>query len=285
MTHEVVLKGTLKYISGISLHPGGDRLALSGTMIEGVGVWSLQSGKRVALFARPEGISVSSQNGAKFGPDGRTIGYRAVYGVLHVCDYPAGTERFALRPPGIGEFSSWRFSPDGQRIVTGDDWGGVQFWDAADGHLLNAHSRHRDTATSQPLTEPRRHEGSTSVDVVEFSPDGRFLLTDVGPDSPHLIWSMSPDGGGVATPAWLLRLATACASKRLTDDGEMIAADEEVAKIDEVRREIAALPADAPFVEWARWFLADRPRFHDHPRRGQGAGRAGPAFGDEGARK
>jgi hypothetical protein len=27
--------------------------------------------------------------------------------------------------------------------------------------------------------------------------------------------------------------------------------------MDEIRREIAALPDDAPYIEWARWFLSD----------------------------
>ena len=27
---------------------------------------------------------------------------------------------------------------------------------------------------------------------------------------------------------------------------------------DEIRAELAALPDDAPYVEWGRWFLADR---------------------------
>jgi len=31
-----------------------------------------------------------------------------------------------------------------------------------------------------------------------------------------------------------------------------------MAPIDNVRRELAALPDDAPFVEWGRWILDDR---------------------------
>jgi hypothetical protein len=40
-------------------------------------------------------------------------------------------------------------------------------------------------------------------------------------------------------------------------DGVLVDASDEVAKLDEVRHEIAALPADAPFAEWGRWFLED----------------------------
>jgi hypothetical protein len=32
---------------------------------------------------------------------------------------------------------------------------------------------------------------------------------------------------------------------------------EPAAKIDEVRRQLAALPDNAPYVEWGRWFLSD----------------------------
>ena len=43
----------------------------------------------------------------------------------------------------------------------------------------------------------------------------------------------------------------------MTAEGQLVDAAEEVVIIDDVRRQLAALPDNAPYVEWGRWFLAD----------------------------
>ena len=64
---------------------------------------------------------------------------------------------------------------------------------------------------------------------------------------------------GERTPEWLLRLATILAAKTVNDAEESVAHLEPVAEMDALRRELARLPADAPYVEWGRWILDDRP--------------------------
>jgi hypothetical protein len=72
------------------------------------------------------------------------------------------------------------------------------------------------------------------------------------------VWPAPPVAAGAPTPRWLLRLATICAGKRLTDEGKLVSAEDEIANVEELRREIAALPENTPYVDWARWFLSER---------------------------
>lgn len=60
-------------------------------------------------------------------------------------------------------------------------------------------------------------------------------------------------------PDWLLTLATIAAGQKLTDDGEFVAATEDIGKLEEVRRTIRGLPASDPFAEWAQWIVSEDP--------------------------
>ena len=44
----------------------------------------------------------------------------------------------------------------------------------------------------------------------------------------------------------------------MNESAKVVSALDEFDRFDELRREIAALPADAPYAEWGRWFLSDR---------------------------
>jgi hypothetical protein len=91
----------------------------------------------------------------------------------------------------------------------------------------------------------------------EISPDGRFLRTQ-GPEQIYL-WSVPPRlPEGAPVPEWLLRLAPVLATKTVHDAGQLVDLPDATTQFDDVRREIAALPADAPLAEWGRWILDDR---------------------------
>jgi len=98
---------------------------------------------------------------------------------------------------------------------------------------------------------------------VGYSPDGRFVSTQANTAGAKLpaqrLWAVPPDGRGVRTPGWLLQLATICAGQRLNAEGKFVIAAEEMATLDDVRREVAALPVSDPYAEWARWFLSNSP--------------------------
>ena len=65
-----------------------------------------------------------------------------------------------------------------------------------------------------------------------------------------------PLPAGATTPAWLLDLAAICAGKTLNEEGAFESAAAMFGKIDDIRRTLTALPDNAPYVEWGRWFLS-----------------------------
>ncbi len=67
-----------------------------------------------------------------------------------------------------------------------------------------------------------------------------------------------PWNAAARPPEWLLDLAAICAGKTLNEDGLFMTATDAFGKIAAIRRELAARPDDAPYVEWGRWFVADR---------------------------
>ncbi|MBI4623207.1 MAG: hypothetical protein HY736_08315 [Verrucomicrobia bacterium] len=71
------------------------------------------------------------------------------------------------------------------------------------------------------------------------------------------MWPLPPQTRDPA-PGWLLRLATTLAGGEMNTKGVLEERKFDGSAFDEVRAELAALPKDAPYVEWGRWFLADR---------------------------
>ena len=73
-----------------------------------------------------------------------------------------------------------------------------------------------------------------------------------------LVWPIPPQSRRQPVPDWLLRLATVVAGGEI--DARAVFREQafDVKSFDEIRRELAALPGDAPYVEWGRWVLADR---------------------------
>src|SRR5690606_6540792 len=139
--------------------------------------------------------------------------------------------------PGSSALRSAAFSSDERRISTIDE---------------NGRALVRDVRTGQPIIEPLGHDvGSNSC---EFSPDGRFLRTGMvaTADEPpkFAFWSLPPDTGDSSTPEWLLQLSTLCAAGVVNDAGQYEHVPAVLAQLDDVRRQLAALPADAPFAEW-----------------------------------
>jgi len=143
----------------------------------------------------------------------------------------------------IDAVSRVEFSWDGSRLIA--PWrAGARVWDVR---------------TGQPVTEGLEHEGmATNL----YGPHEQFVSTltsATGSDASQRLWAVPPSAPGRTAPDWLLTLATAAAGQRLTDDGELVAATEEMARLEELRRTIVALPASDPFAEWAQWIVSDDP--------------------------
>jgi WD40 repeat protein len=293
-----------------------------------LGVWDTQTGRRLATIEA--GSAIQATNSIVFSRDGDRVVYRtSADNVVHVSDISTGKEVFALQLTGKAVIRTWRYSFDGKRLLTGDSWGGIQVWDAANGTLLRTTQHHRssvikfeysadrrfyasvandgsaqvwdvstdqpigelleqpgaasraefspdstriatpsaggtarvwDVRTGLPVTEPFNSDGDPTS-VVAFTPDGRFLEVHGGANAlkQHIrVWSVPPLGN-TRTPDWLLDLATICAGHRLSDEGKIVGALDQLAKIADVQRALAAAPADDAYAEWARWILSDSP--------------------------
>jgi WD40 repeat protein len=293
-------------------------------------VWDLHTGQQVMSLKTATPVSTGLTT-ISFSPDERRLAYLDTNHAIHVCSIAGAKELYSLQLAGKASLNALRFAPDGRHLLTGDDWGALQLWDAATGSLIRSVQAHRfsigrfdfspdgkyyaslsgdgsvqvwdaathtavgppllqkgmtrvafspdnqriatpssggapriwDVATGLPLTHPFPHGGEAVVSVA-FSPDGRFVTTQShasGPDGMQMqrAWPAPPVAVGARTPHWLLRLVTICAGKRLTEEGKLVSAEDEIANVEEIRREIATLPKGTPYVEWVRWFLSDSP--------------------------
>jgi len=203
---------------------------------------------------------------AEFSPDGHRVVTASEDGVARVWDVPTGRaltlpaahgmEGGALIPPiRRGTLvTTARFSPDGQRVLTGSDTGIARIWDAHTGQPLTEPLQHTgaicdarfssngalvatasedstarvwNAATGQPVTEPLRH-GDAAVRSVEFSPDRRWLVS-ASWDGTARIWNIRTGqlrvkplkpGGGVGFACFSpdgQRVATAANSAQIWD--------------------------------------------------------------------
>ena len=137
------------------------------------------------------------------------------------------------------------FSHTGARIATISS-DSTRAWDVVSGH---------------PLTPPMDHPGER-VGIVAYGPDGKFLqtLSYKGTTRTIWIWAAPPETGGSRTPKWVLDLATICAGQRVTNEGKIVSAESDWARIGEIRRIVAELPEDDRLAEWGRWLLSDSPQ-------------------------
>jgi len=80
-----------------------------------------------------------------------------------------------------------------------------------------------------------------------------------GPTTPSRATAAAPIPCASRAAAWLVRLASVCAGRRLNESAKIESALDEFDRFDELRREIAALPDTAPYATWAKWFLSTDP--------------------------
>jgi WD40 repeat protein len=228
-------------VNRVAFSPDGTRIATTNNLYE-ARLWNGMTGAPIS----PILLHRARVEAATFSPDGRTFATTSHDGLARVWDARDGTpisETLALP----GRVLNVQYSADGSRIATYSADGTARIWDTPTGSPLSDALLH-----TLPIEFPELVQSANG----QFSPvDGRFLCT-FSPTHIYL-WPVPPDAGNAPVPEWLLRLATICAGKRVTPDGVLVDASDEIAMFDELRREIAALPAEAPFAEWGRWFLAD----------------------------
>ncbi len=221
--------------SAYALRADMRRVYTTGNQLGKVAVLDGQSGRLVRAMT-PHRDHV---RGFVVSRDGRYFASYSVAGTVQICHGLTGAQVGPVlqhsRP-----VSTVRFSPDSRRILVA---------------LTDGTARVYDVLTGAPVTEVLRG-GADIGGGGGFSPNGNFVLLKGAIGGSVRIWPVPPVSAH-PVPAWLLKLATACAGRRLTDQGEMVNADDAFASFAELRREIAALPHTSPYIVWGRWLVAE----------------------------
>ncbi len=246
---------------------------------EGLRVYEIASGKFLFKIVSDDKATFHA---ARFSSDGTRLLTGSSWGKVQVWDAASGK---LLQSNQAHGFSVSRFdmSADGKRYASLSQEGTVQVWDSATnsrvGGLLvhtGAVTRAEFSGVNERLTTaaidgsgrvwsirsglPLSDAGMELTGLAAHGPDERFLLTLASPTATmHRLWAAPPIGHAGRTPKWLLQLATICAGRRVNDEGKIVSAADEFDQLDDLRREIAALPEGDVYAEWARWFLSDSP--------------------------
>jgi len=170
-------------VGWIRFSPAGDIAAIiANDNLHQVRFWDLRTGKPFGHPCASEAsILTSNWMPGAFSSDGRHFAAGMGNGTVHVWDVATGAVVFALGPMRDARIRMVEYSPDGSRIVTANDWGEAQLWNAATGQ-----------AASPVITH------GAAITTVAFSSDGKLLLTGSG-DGTARIWHTS-DGSPAGQP-------------------------------------------------------------------------------------
>ena len=127
-----------------------------------------------------------------FSPDGQSIVTGSQDHQAKVWDATSGAVLHTLRGHGASVFSVG-FSPDGKWIISGSDDQTARVWDAASGEELRAFKGHGSQIGSVAFS-PDGQRIVTGGGAVRFSPDGRFVDSNVEDDPTAKVWDA---GGGM----------------------------------------------------------------------------------------
>jgi WD40 repeat protein len=183
------LTGTLPAQAGspvsVAFSPDGATLAVA--MVEETGpdkvsLWNVASRTLIRTVSDPRG----EINSVAYSPSGAAIAVADVPGAT-VFDAATGQVIAALTDPphrrdqpGSGNFppsfGQAAFSPSGSMLAVTDGRGDVYVWDVATRRVIKT------------LTAPGQG-GTTSADMVAFSPSGTMLATDGGPGA--YVWDLA----------------------------------------------------------------------------------------------
>jgi WD40 repeat protein/serine/threonine protein kinase len=242
-------------------------------------LWDLATGNRMGEPLRPQSLV----RAAGFSPDERMLATGTFEGMVQLWD--TNTQRRLGSPLSHRWFvRGVTWAHDGRRLLT---WCPLdaRVWDVATGKPLTeplvAAYNVQDAVFSEDDTRIATHSrtgnevflwdsvsGQLLADAIHspffissffgFLDHDRFLARSGLAANQIFIWPMPPPPQHRPVPEWLLRLATAVAGGEIDARAVFREQAVEAKTFAELRRELAALPADAPYTEWGRWFLADR---------------------------
>jgi WD40 repeat protein/serine/threonine protein kinase len=161
-----VFRGHEATVWSLAISPDGRQIA-SGSFDKTIKVWDAETGREVTTIRGHKG----EIGAVAFDPTGKTI-VSVAWGerVARVWDIQTGTEITTLS--GQNDFDCVAFSPDGKRIISGDDAGDIRYWDAGTG--------------KQVMTVPAH--GKAGISNLVFSPNGKRVVSVGGWDRTLKVW-------------------------------------------------------------------------------------------------
>jgi WD40 repeat protein/TPR repeat protein len=155
-----LLSGHGNWVAAASYSPDGRSIA-SASYDRTVRIWNAETGQADRVLAG----HTASVYSVAFSPDGRRLISGSADNTVRIWDVETGQQLSLLS--GHGEVGSASYSPDGRRIVTGDNHARV--WDAASGEQVLLMG------------------GYWDIEMAAFSPDGTRIIT-AGDDNITRIW-------------------------------------------------------------------------------------------------
>ena len=166
------------YLETIALSPDGRTIAWP----IGPRLWDVNSGKECPQFAQHE----IGADCVAFSPDGKSLAAPGKDRAIHVWDLATGKEllRCGEQSRGATPIRSLAFSPNGEILVTTNDYGGmrasgkIDFWEVATGKQIRTFGSGK----------------MVSYQSLAFSPNGKLLVTGSGwwgRDSGIRLWDVS----------------------------------------------------------------------------------------------
>ncbi len=224
-------------VTGLVFSPDGTRV-VTGDVTGKVRLWETTTGQR--LLPPMQFRDLIGQ--LTFSRDGKWL---LTGGGLETAAYILDTQTGALRTEPLRSakaLTGASYNADETRVVTSSQDGTVRVWGARSGQLL---------------VEPLRRE--TLDGNPEFSRDGRFVISNNTATASGGIctWAIPAASTNTQVPDWMLRLATAVIGSEVTAGGGLRETPPPPDVFAQLKSEVEALPDDAPYVKWGRWFLAD----------------------------
>jgi serine/threonine protein kinase/WD40 repeat protein len=201
-------------------------------------VWDAHTGSPVGLPLQHE----HTVNGVHFTGDSRRLMTRTLWAVRF---WEVGTGRpltESMSTPRAAKhtMAGAVLSEDERFVATWTTGGEIRIWDAASGRLV-----------LEPI------QTKEAISTVDFIAAGRNLRVTKN-DGGWSVWPLPDLLAEARVPGWLLRLATAVAGGEIDAGAVFQERMATAGDFDEVRHELDQLPADAPFVGWGRWLLAEQ---------------------------
>jgi WD40 repeat protein len=226
----------------VNLSPDGRRVAVATTFGEAQ-VFEVGSGRAVSpvFEVAPSGVRVTESAGAFFSPDGHWLA--------------------TVESRGTRLRDAVTFSPVGDLIPVDPNFPDVMFFNR-DGTRLCVVLGLFDVPSGELITDPPEDTNLPGgILYPSFSPDGNYLCNMVTVASERVcrVRSVPPPARGARVPEWLLQLTTNIAGREIDEAEQSVAVPASRLQLENVRRELAALPAAAAYAEWGRWILDDRP--------------------------